>query len=133
VLRVPTRGLDPGQINLSFGIGNTSGGYKVPSLIGLYWSAPYLHDGGVAIGANTKKQLGIEGTLNKSILPDPYNSIRALVDKNLRTQVIKANQSSESLRKSNVTGEGHEYWIDASTGFSQQEQDALIKYLLTLK
>ena len=109
------------------------GGYKVPSLIGLYWSAPYLHDGGVAVGANTKSQLGIEGTLNKSILPDPYNSIRALVDKNLRTQVIKANQSAESLRKSNVTGEGHEYWVDASTGFSQQEQDALIKYLLTLK
>ena len=62
-----------------------------------------------------------------------YNSLRALVDKNLRTQVIKANQSAESLRKSNVTGEGHEYWVDASTGFSQQEQDALIKYLLTLK
>ncbi|MCQ6282908.1 electron transport protein [Bacillus sp. EB600] len=133
VLKVPTRGLDPGQINLAFGIGNTIGGYKVPSLIGLYWSAPYLHDGGVAVGADTKNQLGIEGTLNKSILPDPYNSIRALVDKNLRTQVIKANQSSESLRKSNVTGEGHEYWVDASTGFSQHEQDALIKYLLTLK
>ena len=25
-------------------------GYKVPSLIGVYWSAPYLHDGGVAVG-----------------------------------------------------------------------------------
>ncbi|MGG1677879.1 electron transport protein [Neobacillus sp. NRS-1170] len=133
VLKVPTQGLNPGQINLAFGIGNTKGGYKVPSLIGLYWSAPYLHDGGVAVGANIKTQFGPEGTLNKSILPDPYNSLRALVDKSLRTQVIKANQTSESLRKSNVTGQGHEYWIDASTGFSQQEQDALIKYLLTLK
>lgn len=131
-LKVPTQGLNPGQINLAFGIGHTNGGYKVPSLIGLYWSAPYLHEGGVAVGANTKTQLGIEGTLNKGILPDPYNSLRALVDKDLRTQVIKANQTSENLRKSNVTGQGHEYWIDASTGFSQQEQDALIKYLLTL-
>lgn len=133
VLKVPTGGFDPNQINLAFGIGKTKGGYKVPSLIGLYWSAPYLHDGGVAVGANVKNQLGIAGTLNAGILPDPYNSVLALVDKNLRSQVLKANQSSESLRKSNVTGQGHEYWVDGSTGFSQQEQDALIKYLLTLK
>lgn len=85
VLKVPTQGLDPGQINLAFAIGNTREGYKVPSLIGLYWSAPYLHDGGVAVGVNTKNQLGIEERLNKSILPDPYNSLRALVDKKLRT------------------------------------------------
>jgi hypothetical protein len=28
----------------------SNGGYKVPSLVGLYWSEPYLHDGGVAVG-----------------------------------------------------------------------------------
>ncbi|MEH7334613.1 electron transport protein [Neobacillus drentensis] len=133
VLKVPTGGFDPNQIKLAFGIGKTKGGYKVPSLIGLYWSSPYLHDGGVAVGANAKNQLGIAGTLNKGVLPDPYNSLRALVDKNLRSQVVKVNESTESLRKSNVTGQGHEYWVDGSTGFSQQEQDALIKYLLTLK
>jgi hypothetical protein len=30
-----------------------------------------------------------------------------------------------------ATGAGHEYWIDASTGFSRGDQDALIHYLLT--
>jgi len=133
VIKVPTKGLDPMQINLAFGIGNTQGGYKVPSLLGLYWSAPYLHDGGVAVGANPKTQLGMAGTLNKGSFPDPFNSLRALVDKNLRNQIIKANKSSEALMKANVTGEGHDYWVDASTGFSVKEQDALIKYLLTLE
>ncbi|WP_051316971.1 hypothetical protein [Ectobacillus panaciterrae] len=133
VLNVPVKDLDSEQIKLAYGIGGTAGGYKVPSLIGLYWSAPYLHEGGVAVGADPKTQLGMAGTLNKGILPDPFNSLRALVDKNLRNQVVKANQSSDDVRKAHVTGEGHDYWVDASTGFSKQEQDALIKYLLTLE
>jgi hypothetical protein len=52
------------------------GGYKVQNLIGLYLSAPYLHDGGVAAGLEAFKhdangnfiianseQLGMAGTL----------------------------------------------------------------------
>jgi hypothetical protein len=40
---VPTERLDPQQTQLAFAYGGTPGGYKVPSLIGVYWSAPYLH------------------------------------------------------------------------------------------
>jgi hypothetical protein len=129
-LKVPTNQLDPEQIKLAFGSGTSPGGYKVPSLLGLYWSAPYLHDGGVAVGPNLKTQLGIPGTLDKGILPDPVNSLFALVDKELREKVIKANQPRKDVH---VTGEGHEFWVDKSTGYSKNEQEALIKYLLTLE
>jgi hypothetical protein len=63
----------------------------VPSIIGLYWTAPYLHDGGVAVGPNLDKDIGILGTLRKGIHPDPANSLRALVDKELRRKVILSN------------------------------------------
>jgi hypothetical protein len=71
---------------------NSAGGYKVPSLIGLYLTAPYLHDGGVAASASALKQeqdgqfavanpdgLGMAGTLMQNILPDPQASLRLLV------------------------------------------------------
>ncbi|CRK81804.1 electron transport protein [Neobacillus massiliamazoniensis] len=129
-LKVPTKQLDPEQIKLAFGSGISPGGYKVPSLLGLYWSAPYLHDGGVAVGPNLKTQLGIPGTLDKGILPDPVNSLYALIDKEMREKVIIANQPRKDVH---VTGEGHEFWVDKSTGYSKNEQEALIKYLLTLE
>lgn len=115
VLKVPTDMLDPEQIR-----------------IGLYWTAPYLHDGGVIAGADAKKQLGFPGTLDKGIQPDPANSLRALVDKKLREQVIAANRLA-NLQEVHVQGIGHDYWVDETTGFTQQEQEALIKYLLLLK
>ncbi|MED4584432.1 electron transport protein [Brevibacillus choshinensis] len=132
VLKVPTDMLDPEQINLAFAKGNSSGGYKTPSLIGLYWTAPYLHDGGVMVGPDAKKQLGYPGTLAKGIQPDPANSLRALMDKKLREKVIVANRSA-NLQQVHVQGIGHEFWVDETTGFTPQEQDALIKYLLLLK
>ena len=70
----PLQHLDPEQIKLGFAHGNSPGGYKVKGLIGLYWSAPYLHDGGVAVGPNIKTQLGIPGTLTKEL-----NRIRPIV------------------------------------------------------
>ncbi|MED4751882.1 electron transport protein [Brevibacillus choshinensis] len=132
VLKVPTDMLDPEQINLAFAKGNSSGGYKTPSLIGLYWTAPYLHDGGVMVGPDAKKQLGYPGTLAKGIQPDPANSLRALMDKKLREKVIVANRSA-NLQQVHVQGIGHEFWVDETTGFTPQEQEALIKYLLLLK
>ncbi|MDF2683981.1 MAG: hypothetical protein K0R47_5171 [Brevibacillus sp.] len=132
VLKVPTDMLDPEQINLAFAKGNSPGGYKTPSLIGLYWTAPYLHDGGVMVGPDAKKQLGYPGTLAKGIQPDPANSLRALMDKKLREKVIVANRSA-NLQQVHVQGIGHEFWVDETTGFTREEQEALIKYLLLLK
>jgi cytochrome c551/c552 len=132
VLKVPTNQLDPKQINLAFARGNSPGGYKVPSIIGLYWTAPYLHDGGVAVGANLQNDIGVPGTLLNGKLPDPGNSLKALVDKKLRTKVIEANRKSLDLQQVHVTGEGHEFWVDETTGFSQDEQNKLIQYLLSL-
>lgn len=131
ILKVPTEHLDPEQVKLAFAHGDSKGGYKTPGLNGLYWTAPYLHDGGVAVGPDAKTQLGMAGTLMKGIQPDPYNSLKALVDKKLREKVISANQSA-SLEQVHVQGIGHEYWVDSSKGFTQQQQDALIKYLQSI-
>ncbi|MBM7662330.1 mono/diheme cytochrome c family protein [Bacillus mesophilus] len=130
VLKVPTQHLDPEQIKLAFGHDNSAGGYKVPSLIGLYWTAPYLHDGGVAIGTNG--EFGMKNTLLKGISPDPKNSLMAMIDRELRQKVIEENKSSESLRTVRVTGEGHAYWIDGKNGFTNEEQEAVVGYLLSL-
>lgn len=101
--------------------------------MGLYWTAPYLHDGGVAVGKDVGTQLGVSGTLLKGIMPDPFNSLKALVDKKLREKVITANRSSKALRQTHVQGIGHEFWVDESTGFTKEEQEALIKFLLSIK
>jgi hypothetical protein len=132
-LRVPTNHLDPEQVKLSFAHGDSAGGYKVKSLIGLYWTAPYLHDGGVAVGLKQDSQLGMAGTLMKGVMPDPENSLKALIDKELREKVISANQASKELQEAHVQGIGHEYWVDKTNGFTATEQGALIKYLLTLQ
>lgn len=131
-IKVPTNNLDSEQVRLAFGLKGSSGGYKVPSLIGLYWTPPYLHDGGVAVGANPRTDIGVPGTISKGMFPDPKNSLRALIDSQLREKVIKANRNSADLQLMHVTGEGHEYWVDQTTGFSQEEQDQLISYLLSL-
>ncbi|WP_374718912.1 electron transport protein [Parageobacillus toebii] len=130
VLKVPTEQLDKEQIRLAFAHGDSKGGYKVPSLIGLSWSAPYLHDGGVAVGPNG--ELGLTGTLGKGIVPDARNSLRALIDRTLRQQVIRANVSDPQLRAVHVSGDGHRYWIDQQEGFTKEEQEAVIDYLLSL-
>lgn len=130
VLKVPTEQLDKQQIRLAFAHGDSKGGYKVPSLIGLSWSAPYLHDGGVAVGPNG--ELGLTGTLRKGIVPDARNSLRALIDRTVRKQVIRANASDRQLRAVHVSGDGHRYWIDPQAGFTKEEQEAVIDYLLSL-
>ena len=132
LLKVPQDVVDRDQIQIAFAHGRSAGGYKVPGLAGLSWTAPYLHDGGVAVGGNEATQIGVPGTLEKGIRPDPENSLRALVDKKLREKVIAANRSSKELQDVHVQGIGHEFWVDATTGFTKKEQEALLKYLLSL-
>ncbi|WP_078555203.1 electron transport protein [Bacillus alkalicellulosilyticus] len=133
IIEVPTEHLSDEQKKLIFAQDEKGkGGYKVKGLIGLAWTAPYLHDGGVAVGLDPKKNLGLPGTLGKNIKPDPYQSLRALVDKELRRKVVEANRSSKDLRDAHVEGSGHEFWVDEDSGFTKEEQDALIQYLLSL-
>ncbi|ADU32404.1 hypothetical protein [Evansella cellulosilytica] len=129
-IKIPTGDLEEDQLQLMLAQGN-EGGYKVKGLIGLAWSAPYLHDGGVAVGPDADIHLGIPGTLRQAVPPDPVNSLKALVDRNLREKVIKANKADESLQRVHVTGEGHEFWVDEEAGFSEEEKEALIDYLMT--
>lgn len=144
VLDVPTDITPQKNQQLAFAIGNPAGGYKVPSLIGLYVTAPYLHDGGVAAGAEALKQdkkgfsvgdrsqLGMAGTLLRGIQPDASASLRVLLDRRLRQPAIAANRASASLREANVDGSGHRYWVDQKAGFTMQEQTELIQFLLSL-
>lgn len=130
---------------LAFAINNAAGGYKVPSLIGLAVTAPYLHDGGVAAGRDAielndrgsltitnPEQLGMTGTLMQGILPDAEASLRVLVDRRLREKAIANNRSNPDLKKANVDGSGHNYWVDKPSGFNRDDQTALIQYLLSL-
>jgi hypothetical protein len=115
-------------------------------LIGLYVTAPYLHDGGVAAGGEALKpddtsdrftvanseQLGMAGTLLQNIQPDPGASLRVLLDRNLREKAIATNQANPNLQRSNVDGSGHNYWVDSEAGFTTQDQTDLIQFLLSL-
>lgn len=120
------------QLELGWAHGNNEGGYKIPSLYGLFWSAPYLHDGGVAIGPDSTRDFGLPGTHMKGIKPEARNSLLALIDSKLRSRVIAENQANDGLSTANVTGKGHEYWVDETTGFTPSQQQALIDYLLTI-
>ncbi|HEY9873737.1 MAG TPA: hypothetical protein V6D12_09880 [Candidatus Obscuribacterales bacterium] len=144
VISVPTDITPQRSQELSLGINNPAGGYKVPSLIGLAVTAPYLHDGGVAAGSEALKankkgysigdrhQLGMAGTLLQGNLPDPSASLRVLVDRKLRKATVAANRANPDLQKANVDGSGHAYWVDKKAGFSTQDQTDLIQFLLSL-
>ena len=144
VLEVPTD-ITPKQAQqLAFAINNPAGGYKVPSLIGLHVTAPYLHDGGVAASSEALKrddkgftvanpeQLGMAGTLLNGIKPDPSASLRVLIDRKLRKPTVEANRANPDLQRSNVDGSGHAYWVDTKAGYAVQDQTDLIQFLLSL-
>lgn len=133
VIDVPYPSLGPEQVTLAMGWDESPGGYKVPALIGLQWTAPYLHDGGVAVGPNAAVDLGAAGTVLKFRQPDAANSLRALVDRALRAKVIAANAADPRLRAVHVEGVGHAYWADAAAGFTSEDQQALVVYLLSVK
>jgi cytochrome c5 len=139
VLKVPTAGIAAQPNQLPQGL-LPNGGYKTPSLLGLYLTAPYLHDGGVAVrkGALVAQGqgayrvadasgLGLSGTLSQGILPDAAASLRALIDRPLRKQVIAANQANPALQVSNLDGRGHDFYVEGA-----QRQEDLINFLLAL-
>ncbi|MEX2574601.1 MAG: hypothetical protein WD317_09900 [Balneolaceae bacterium] len=130
---IPMDRIDMEQIHLAWAIGGTDGGYKVKGLLGLYWTAPYLHDGGVAVGQDPETQLGLPGTLFSGRPADPFNSLTALVDRNMREEVLEANYEMPGLQQVNIHGTGHEFWVDEENGFSAAEQENLILYLLHLE
>ncbi|UOE93165.1 electron transport protein [Alkalihalobacillus sp. LMS39] len=133
ILEVPTEHVDEEKKKLVFAKDKDGkGGYKVKGLIGLAWSPPYLHDGGVSVGPNPNTDLGLPGTVMKGINPDPYHSLRAVVDRTLRENVVEANKANKQLQGAHVDGSGHEYWVDEESGFTKEEQEALVKYLLSL-
>lgn len=145
ILNVPADITPTFSQKLAFAVNNPKGGYKVPSLIGLAVTAPYLHDGGVAAGPEALQpgadgwfevadpnQLGMAGTLMQTIAPDPANSLRVLVDRRLRELTIAANRANPDLQQSNVDGSGHAYWVDRQAGYTADDQTALIEFLLSL-
>lgn len=132
-IKVPLDHLDKDQLKLAWALGDTKGGYKVTSLVGVYWSAPYLHDGGVAVGPDAEKDLGLPGTLLRAVRPDPANSLRALIDRGIREKVVEANKKAADRLVPADRGIGHDFHIDEEAGFSRQDQDDVIHYLLTLE
>ncbi|TWH42331.1 hypothetical protein CAL7102_05975 [Dulcicalothrix desertica PCC 7102] len=146
VLDVPTDGISVNSTTLPKGI-LPDGGYKTTTLRGLYFSAPYLHDGGVAVREGSLKVfgnsrfqvvdpsgLGLTGTLSQGLPADPASSLRALLDQELRKKVVTANKLNPALspERANLDGTGHEFYVDNQTGFSTQQQTDLINFLLAL-
>jgi mono/diheme cytochrome c family protein len=144
VIDVPTAGISDSPTTLPKGL-LPDGGYKTPSLRGLYLTAPYLHDGGVSVRKGALQVaadgsfsiadpsgLGLSGTLSQGIPADPADSLRALLDRSLRSQVIAVNRLNPALQLSNLDGTGHEFYVDATAGFSPSQQNDLVNFLLAL-
>ena len=130
-LSVPVTGFPEDRFN-AWAQGPSQGGYKVPSLIGLALTAPYLHDGGVAVGADGEA-IGVRATRGGGVAADPINSLRALLDRGLRLRVVEANAKDANLAAMNIRGVGHEFWVDREAGYGDDEQLALIEFLLALR
>ncbi|MFM7427861.1 MAG: hypothetical protein ACKO7W_23155 [Elainella sp.] len=137
--RVSTR-----QLELAYGQ-DGEGGYKVPSLVGLHVTAPYLHDGGVAASATAlqpgedeqyqvahPEQMGLAGTAMQMLPADPAASLRVLLDRDLRAVAVAANRANPDLQATQVEGSGHSYWVDDEAGFTAQQQSDLIEFLLSI-
>ncbi|WP_017746601.1 di-heme oxidoredictase family protein [Scytonema hofmannii] len=144
VLDVPTEGISDSPTTLPQGI-LPNGGYKTTSLRGLYLSAPYLHDGGVAVRSGSlnfakdgsftvvdPSGLGLTGTLSQIKPADAASSLRALVDRELRALAIAANKANPALVRNNLDGTGHDFYVDEQAGFSPKQQADLVNFLLAL-
>lgn len=143
VLDVPTKGISSSPTTLPNGL-LPKGGYKTPSLRGVYLSPPYLHDSGVAVRAGAiavearnitikdPNGLGLSGTLSQGIPADASSSLRALLDRRLRRQVIASNKANPALVLSNLDGTGHRFYVDPQAGYSIDKQTDLINFLLAL-
>ena len=131
VMPVPVSGFPEDRFN-GWAHGPSKGGYKVPALVGLALNAPYLHDGGVAVGADPTV-VGVRATRGSRVTVDPANSLRALLDRVLREQVVRANASDPALAAVHIRGEGHAFWVDLESGYAAEEQQALIDFLLSIR
>lgn len=144
VLNVPTAGVSDTPTTLPKGI-LPNGGYKTLPLRGIYLSAPYLHDGGVAVRAGAlrispngsaqvldARGLGLAGTLSRGIPADAASSLRALVDRNLRARVVAANKANPALVRSNLDGTGHNFYVDQRAGYTPAQQTDLVNFLMAL-
>jgi hypothetical protein len=144
ILPLPTSHISPTPISLPEGL-LPDGGYKTTHLRGLYLSAPYLHDGGVAVRTGSlrfnpngsfvvvePRGLGLSGTLAVGVNADAAASLRALLDRMLRLQVIAANLAVPGFVRSNLDGTGHEFYVDPQAGFTYAQQADLVNFLLAL-
>jgi hypothetical protein len=144
VLNLPTSHFTPTPTSLPAGL-LPDGGYRTTPLRGLYLSAPYMHDGGVAVRDGSlkvnsdgsfavvdPKGLGLSGTLTIGINADAESSLRALLDRTLRLQVTTANFSVPGLVRSNLDGTGHPFYVDPAAGFSYAQQADLVNFLMAL-
>lgn len=128
---VPVSGFPEDRFN-GWAHGPSNGGYKVPALVGLALSAPYLHDGSIAVGADPRV-VGVRATRGSRVTVDPANSLRALLDRGLRAQVVRANTGDPALAAMHIRGEGHAFWVDPEAGYTAEEQLALIDFLLSIR
>jgi hypothetical protein len=144
VLSIPTQDISSTPTSLPISL-LPNGGYKTPPLRGLYISAPYLHDGGVAVLDKSlmfnpdgsfvvvnPAGLGLPGTRVRRVGADAASSLRALLDSQLRQQVIAANHNSPALINSNLDGTGHNFYVDPTTSFTYTQQSDLVNFLLSL-
>jgi hypothetical protein len=127
------------------GLDNPDGGYKVTGLLGTYFKAPYLHDGSVAateeaIRVSTdgsyvvadRSGIGIPGTTKAGKMIHAGNSLRVLLDGDLRRILLENNASDPTLVANGIEGAGHEFFVDSANGFSFQQQMDLMAFLLAL-
>jgi hypothetical protein len=128
VIEVPVDDGEIDQLQLAWAVDGT-GGYKVKGLLGTYWNAPYLHDGGVAVGQNLETEVGVTATLMANVPVDPANSLLGLIDRQLRDRIIQANLAAGLNDLVDVQGIGHEFWVDGEAGFTPDDQQDLIQYL----
>lgn len=105
---------------------------RAPGLVGLWWRAPYLRDGGLAVGTG-EAIVGAGALADRGGEVDPRGCLRALIDRELRGRVVAANRADEARWRVGVRGVGHAFWVDPPAGFSLSEQRALVEYLLSLR
>lgn len=127
------------------GLDNPDGGYKVAGLLGTYLKAPYLHDGSVASTADAisiaadgsytvvnRSGIGIPGTTKLGRAIHAGNSLRVLLDRDLRAILLENNAADPTLVINGVEGTGHEFFVDPAGGFDYQQQSDLVAFLLAL-
>ncbi len=133
------------NLNLPPGLDNPAGGYKVAGLLGLYLRAPYLHDGGIAASRDALRiaedgawtildaaAIGLPGTTQINRLADPANSLRVLLDRELRATLLANYAAVPDLARNGIEGIGHEFYVDPAGGFSYAQQSDLVAFLLAL-